>query len=309
MLRYLLAAAALKTFSATPSTKRLYRALGNTFGSGRRTRAGLPRPYIERARGIVDQARRLDLVHPGDRLLELGTGWLHWESTVLRLFFDVEVTLFDVWDNRQFEPLQRYFHDFAAVVDHEIPMTPGEAQRVHGLLDQLARTRDFDEAYALLGHRYVVNPAGTIDGLPSGAFNLVFSASVLEHVPRQHVRSTITNTFRVLRPGGHSAHLIDLGDHIAYYDPAIRSLKNYLRYSDPTWRLFFENDVQYFNRVQPAEWLSAFADAGFELIDQHRNTIDLTDVTIAEPFRGCTAQDLATSTMNVVHRKRGPADA
>src|SRR5262249_42815263 len=161
----------------------------------------------------------------------------------------------------------------------------------------------FDEAYALLGHRYVVNPEGKLDALASGTFSLVFSASVLEHVPRQQVRSTIAETFRVLRSGGHSVHLIDLGDHIAYYDPAIRSLKNYLRYSDRAWRLFFENDVQYFNRVQPAEWLSAFADAGFELIDQHRNAIDLTDLSVAEPFRGCTAQDLATSTMTVVHRK------
>src|SRR5262245_14725895 len=162
MLRYLLTAAALKAFSATPSTKRLYRGLGNSLGSTRRARAGLPQPYIDRARGIVETVRRLDLVRRGDRLLELGTGWLHWESTVLRLFFDVEVTLFDVWDNRQFGPLQRYFHDFAAVVDREIPMTPAEGRRVHDLLDRLARTRDFDEAYALLGHRYVVNSGGKI---------------------------------------------------------------------------------------------------------------------------------------------------
>ena len=71
-----------------------------------RERATRPPPYyMERARNIVEQVRRFDLIRPGDRLLEIGSGWVAWESTVLRLFFDVQVTLFDVWDDRQFAPV------------------------------------------------------------------------------------------------------------------------------------------------------------------------------------------------------------
>lgn len=303
MLRYALAAAAFKAFSAAPPTKRLYRTLGNTFGARKRARVGLPPLYVERARGIVEQVRRFDLVRPGDRLLELGTGWLHWESTVLRLFFDVRVTLFDVWDNRQFAPFQRYFSDFARVVDAEIAMAPAERERVHGLLSRIARTESFDEAYDVLGHTYVVNPRGTIDALPSDTFALVFSASVLEHVSADLVRGVVADMARVLKPGGHTLHLIDLGDHLAYYDPAVPCLKNYLRYSERTWRTLFQNDVQYFNRVQPAEWLAAFADAGLALVDERRNTIDLTGVEVAEAFKRCRATDLACSTMTVLHRR------
>lgn len=303
MLRYGLAAAAFKAFSVSPSSKRFYRTLGNTFGARKRARDGLPSLYVERARGIVEQVRRFGLVRPGDQLLELGTGWLHWESTVLRLFFDVQVTLFDVWDNRQFAPFQRYFRDFAAVVDAEIRMSPEERERVHGLLDRLAATKDFDEAYAVLGHRYVVDPRGTIDALPSDTYALVFSASVLEHIKREDARAVVADMARVLKPGGHTLHLIDLGDHLAYYDLSRTCLKQYLRYSDRTWRMLFENDVQYFNRIQPAEWLAAFRDAGLELQDQHRNEIDLTGFPIGEPFRTCEPRDLACNTMTVLHRR------
>jgi hypothetical protein len=258
---------------------------------------------MQRARAIIEQVRRFDLIRPGDRLLEIGTGWLAWESTVLRVFFDVQVTLFDVWDNRQFAPFQRYFRDFAASVDEQIPMSLEERRRVHSLLDSLAETTDWAEAYRVLGHEYVVDSHLAV--LPSDTYALVFSASVLEHIQRTILREEVAEFARVLRPGGYSLHLIDLGDHLAYYDDAIPCLKNYLRYSERTWRILFENDVQYFNRVQPAEWLSAFADAGLVLVDQTRYDIDLGTMQIAAKFREMEPVDLACGTLNLLHQKSG----
>ena len=40
-----------------------------------------------------------------------------------------------------------------------------------------------------------------------------------------------------------------------HYDTSV-SAKNYLRYSDAVWKRWFENRVQYFNRVQRREWLT-----------------------------------------------------
>ena len=98
--------------------------------------------------------------------------------------------------------------------------------------------------------------------------------------------------------------MIDLGDHLGYYDDAIPCFKEYLRYSERTWRIFFENDVQYFNRVQPAEWLAVFADAGLALVDESRpNSIDLSSVQIAAQFREMEPADLACCTLNLLHQK------
>jgi hypothetical protein len=100
MLGYMTTAAALNAFSLSPQTKQLYRWLGNTLGQRERIRRGLDMPYIGRAKKILELFEREQAIRDGDRLLEVGTGWVHWELTVLRLFYDVEITLFDVWDNR-----------------------------------------------------------------------------------------------------------------------------------------------------------------------------------------------------------------
>ena len=46
---------------------------------------------------------------------ELGTGWIHFYSLYLRLFFDFRGTLYDVWDNRQLHALKRIFSQLGAM--------------------------------------------------------------------------------------------------------------------------------------------------------------------------------------------------
>lgn len=303
MLRYMLAAGALKVFSATPQTKRLYRYLGNTVGARKRANAGLPKVYLDRAQEIIAQVRKHHAVNNGDKLLELGTGWLHWESTILRLFYDVEVTLFDVWDNRQFPAFQRYFRDFAAIVDTAIPMTETEKLRVHGLLEKIIAAPSFDEVYAILGHKYVVNPTGSLAQFPDSSFDLVFSCSVLEHVEKPIINDFMAGCYRVMKSDGLAIHLIDLGDHLTLYDHTMPYNKNYLRYSNTFWKLCFQNDVQYFNRIQRPEWLKYFADAGFRLVEERAEPIELNGLAVSKAFAGFTKEDLACLTMKVVYGK------
>jgi hypothetical protein len=100
MVKYITAAIALKVFSSSAPMRRLYRALGNHFGGWRRARGRMPDYYPERVKRLLELARTHGIVKDGARILELGTGWLHWEAMTARLFFDVEAVLFDVWDNR-----------------------------------------------------------------------------------------------------------------------------------------------------------------------------------------------------------------
>ena len=261
-------------------------------------------PITWKGRGISsNKSGDFDLVRPGDRLLEIGSGWLAWESTILRLFFDVQVTLFDVCDHRQFAPFKKYFQYFASCVDEQIAMNVKERTRVHSLLNCIAETKNWSEAYRLLGHDYIIDADRLLAPLPSNTYALVFSAAVLEHLRRALLRDEVADFARVLRPGGHSMHQIDLGDHLAYHDDAISCVKNYLRYSERTWGALFENGVQYFNRVQPAEWLRAFADAGLVLKDESRISIDLSGIKIAAQFAEMDTVDLACRTLRILHQK------
>ncbi len=77
MLKYNLAAAALKTASLNGATRGLYRRLGNFVGD--RRSAPLSDSYFENARWVLDRldGRGAATSEAPIRALELGTGWMH----------------------------------------------------------------------------------------------------------------------------------------------------------------------------------------------------------------------------------------
>ena len=306
MIRYFAAAAALKTFSYGPGMRRLYRSVGNVLGPRRRLRHGLNQNYLNRAREFLKRVRKIDAIHDGDSLLELGTGWVHWESTFIRLFYDTRATLFDVWDNRQLAALTKYFADLDQVIDKEIDVRPEERDRVHALLRRVSSATSFNELYELTGSKYVINPWGTLDDLPDASFDAIFSCSVLEHVNKELLTEYIRNFERLLKPGGYSIQTIDIGDHLSYYDDHV-SPKHYLKYSDSVWKHWFENEVQYFNRVQRSEWLELFQQAGLELveIEEELSLVAVSKNSVANQYRNFDERDLQCTTLKVVHKKTG----
>jgi SAM-dependent methyltransferase len=235
--------AASRFFSLSPQTLKLYRTLGNRVLERERLREGLPGRYIERAARLVHECRRYGAIPDGGRVLEVGTGWLHWEATIVRLLYDVQLTLFDVWDNRLWSGYKRYVEELDNVVERALDLSEFESQRAHHLLGALAQAESFEEVYGVLGAEYVINPAGTLVDFEDESFDAVLSCDVLEHVDRAILPQFTYDMHRVLRPGGYSLHQIDLSDHFWYFDPQV-SRKNYYRYSDRRWRLVFENRVQ-----------------------------------------------------------------
>lgn len=302
MVRYMMAAAALKLFSINPYMKELYRFLGNTLGAKKRIKGGLPSSYLERAKLLLELVRKYEVINDGDKLLEIGTGWVHWESTFIRLFYDVHITLFDVWDNRQLKPFKRYLSEFAERFDQEIDIPPVQREQVKNLLGSISSVDSFDEVYHLLGFEYIIEPKQMLYRFHPETFNVIFSCSVLEHIKKDILSSYVQNLFRVLMHGGWSIHTICVGDHIAYYDPNV-SEKNYLRYSPKVWKKYFENEVQYFNRVQCSEWLDIFRKVGFELLEKELIPCNIDSIKICKEYENLTRQDLECETLRIVHRK------
>jgi hypothetical protein len=303
MVRYYLAAGALKVFSANTLTRKLYRTLGNTYGAKKRVQHGMSDIYLHRAKDIIAKCRQFNVLKPGDKILELGTGWVHWESIVLRLFFDIEPYLFDVWDNRQLPAMKEYFRQFEEKIGTVMPMTDAEKKRVHELVGKIRSAETFDDVYKALNAKYVLHPEGSLAELPQNAFSLVFSVSVLEHVPYQFIKSSMDGSFGVLKPGGYAIHMTDLGDHLTLYDPTMEYDKNYLRYTNAQWKWFLQNEVQYFNRVQPAEWRQFFAKAGFTVVEEIAEPISLNGTPVSKSFAHLERRDLETLTLKTVHRK------
>jgi len=297
MLRYSLAALALKTFSLNQASRRLYRELGNTYGARRRVTVGDFDSRLKRGDLLIDLCRKHHALRDGDRLLEIGTGWMHWFSLYAALYYDLKITGFDVWDNRQFPALVAAARKLRVVLQER-----GESQRPLARLDAIISSSDMAELYRRLNFEYVIEPQGSLAQFGDRSFDNVISFHVLEHVPRANVPGLLQHMHRVLKPGATTIHQIGIDDHLAHYDRKA-SKKQYLKYSDRTWRMLFENRVQYFNRLQASEWERLFTEAGFTLIDRIAETADVRSLRIHPRFRHLPPQDHACTILTLVGRK------
>jgi SAM-dependent methyltransferase len=303
MLKYYLTAAILKTASLNGATKSLYRNIGNTVGQRGRQNKPIPPYYLKRVNRNVTLCREHDIFIGSAQVLEFGTGWMHWEALTTRLFFDFSATLYDVWDNRQMEALQSYLKQLKqALADGQIS-PPGDIKRALRIIDEIHPIKTFEELYKFLGFKYAVDPKGELDLLPDATFDVVISAGVLEHVHVDAAWKIVQGMARVLKPGGFGIHSITISDHLYHYDLSA-SPKQYLHYSERTWKLFFENEVQYINRIQRSRWLAIFERAGFDVIEDGGAFCPLNGLALNDAYRTFNQQDLECTHLELLLRKR-----
>ena len=303
MIKYVSTAVALKVFSSGPQMRSIYRRLGNQVGNRRRSTGPMPGYYVERLKRMLRLQRQHGIVKNGDRIMELGTGWLHWEALTLRLFYDIEAVLYDVWDNRQLGGLKNYVRQLGPMLDKGFELSPAELKRAQSLIAGILKSESFHELYRLLNFEYVVESSGSLAKFSTGSFQLVVSGGVLEHVYRDALPRLAGEMRRVLKPGGWAVHSIDTADHLEHYDRSV-SPKLYLTYSEPTWRRFFENEVQYINRLQRGEWLALFNSNGFELIEEEARRVDISRLKLAERYRHMEKSDLECTVLKLALKKQ-----
>ena len=279
----------------------MYRRLGNTWGSRKRSTGRMPSYYPARINRMLRIARTYGFPKDGDKLIELGTGWLHWEAITTRLFFDVRCTLFDVWDNRQIDGLKNYLGQLDCLID-QLDASQAQRTRARQLISKINAVHDYAELYALLSFEYVLDPSGDLAKFPPGSFDIAVSAGVLEHVYAEDTAAYVDGIAALLKPGGYSIHSINIRDHLYAYDRSV-SRKQYLRYPPWIWRLFFENDVQYINRIQRPEWRGLFEKAGLALVEEEVELEDLSGLKIAASYSQYDQTDLSCGGLKLVHRK------
>lgn len=113
--------------------------------------------------------------------------------------------------------------------------------------------------------------------LPSASIDVIVSKSVLEHVKPQDVEPLISETFRLLRPGGGGVHIIDLRDHmfISGDNKVTGDWLDALRYPEPLFRAMFANRSTAINRLREPDWQAIFDRHGFEISSWEQETFPL----------------------------------
>lgn len=143
-------------------------------------------------------------------------------------------------------------------------------------------------------------------GLPPASVDIVFSNSVLEHIPPNIIEGLFEEAMRILKPGGIVLHAVNCGDHYAYTDPSITQV-NYLQFTDKQWALW-NNEFQYQNRLRAKEFVAMAQRAGFTIeLDVRPLRADrlaqLATMQVAPQFAGYTRDELAATTVDFVGRK------
>ena len=302
MIKYHLSALSLKAFSSCAPARGLYRRLGNWVGGRRRTVGNMPSCYFERAERNIAWCRKYGPLCGNDLVVELGTGWVHWEALTLRLFFDFQAILYDVWDNRQLDALKSFLHQLEQRFGQQGFLEGCDFDRARSLINRIQTARTFDHLYEVLGFRYVLDPSGMMECLPREAFRLAISAGVMEHIPASTAPQFVSTMASLLVRNGFGMHGINITDHLSLYDP-LASPKQYLTYSELQWKLCFENKVQYINRIQRGEWFRMFADAGLSVVEEGGSYTDLTNLKIHPQYQRLARKDIDCTTLVLVVQK------
>jgi SAM-dependent methyltransferase len=171
--------------------------------------------------------------------------------------------------------------------------------RAAGSLDELLARANIIYHAPADGARAEWFAAGTVD--------LVYSNSVLEHVPGPVILSLMKEAHRVLKPNGLMLHAVACNDHYAHFDKSI-SYVNYLQFTDGQWRLW-NNSLNYQNRLRASDFTGMAKESGFEIIHEaramRRGTREaLERLRIAPEFAAYSSEDLAATTVDFVGRKK-----
>jgi SAM-dependent methyltransferase len=242
-------------------------------------------------------------------LLEMGTGWYPTFPFCLYLAGAARIYTLDL--HRHLE--MSLVHELADRLAAHVSLIAREAGRERA--EVAAQQRALANALAR-GASLAAATGGVVDycapadaaatGLPDASVDVVFSNSVLEHVPGAVIEACFTEALRILKPGGIVFHSVNCGDHYAYVDRSIDQL-HYLRYSDAEWAKW-NNAFLYQNRLRAGEFTAIARRAGFAIeVDTSRpnpeRLAQLDAIEVAACFAHHTRDQLAITSIDFVGRK------
>ena len=160
------------------------------------------------------------------------------------------------------------------------------------LLDALRKGSDLEAASDGVIH-YRAPADATRSTLPDGDVDVVFSNSVLEHVPPDVIDAMYAESMRILSPRGVMFHSVNCGDHYAYVDRNVHQL-NYLRYSDEEWQRW-NNAFLYQNRLRAHWFVDGARRHGFDIdLDTRTTRADSDRSALLRAWRAAASSAAST---------------
>lgn len=260
-----------RVLGKVPAGERLHFHLQRRLG-GLRTLDREIEAKVEDWRLMVGHLRTAGFKVAGTRFFEMGSGWYTTFPFCLYLAGARSVDTCDLnrhLDDELVRAMARALEQHLGMIAEETGATRGEVDvRYKALTKALAHGESVEGATGGVV-RYRAPADASKTGLAAGSLDVVFSNSVLEHVPGDVIAACLTESRRILRPQGVIFHSVNCGDHYAYTDSKIHQL-NYLKFSDDEWQRW-NNAFLYQNRLRAIDFTDLAKAAGFTIeIDTSR---------------------------------------
>ena len=258
---------------------------------------------------MVGHLRDAGIVLPGVRAFEIGTGWYPTFPFACYLAGAARVTTYDLNPHLRMDLTVRcadILGGFLPRIATAAGVPLAEVEKRHRALVERLRT-GADLGVATGGVIDYRAPAdATRSMLPDGDVDVVFSNSVLEHVPPEVIDAMYAESMRVLSPSGVMFHSVNCGDHYAYVDRNVHQL-NYLRYSDEEWQRW-NNAFLYQNRLRAHWFVDGARRHGFDIDLDTRTTREermkqLAAMPVHPQFADVPAEQLRITSVDFDARK------
>lgn len=215
---------------------------------------------------MVRHLRDARVVIADSHFFEIGTGWYPTFPFALYLAGARRITTYDLNRHLQDDLVRAAVKELGGFLNIIAEDSGSDLVEVQARYQKLAAAIDAgaDLSEATGGKiRYSAPADATATALADGEVDVVFSNSVLEHVPPEAITAMYRESMRILSPGGIMFHSVNCGDHYSYVDSSIHQL-NYLQYSDRAWKLW-NNAFLYQNRMRAHEFVEGAAALGFSI--------------------------------------------
>lgn len=245
----------------------------------------------------------------GAVMMEMGTGWYPTFPLCLHLAGAARVHTLDLNAYLKPEKTRALVARLrAAHVDAIAELSGRSAAAIGARLDTIARALDRGSSIGAatdgaIDYRAPADAARS--GLAAASVDVVFSNSVLEHVPADIIVACLAEARRILKARGVVFHAVNCGDHYAYTDGQIDQL-HYLQYSEAAWAKW-NNAFLYQNRLRAPEFTAMARAAGFAIeIDTSRprpeRVAAVKAMTIDPMFARYTPEQLAITSIDFLGR-------
>lgn len=289
-----------KTLSVVPGGRTLNDALQRTVGGLRAFDQNVSMKVNDDWVVLAGHMRELGEPLAGKRYMEIGTGWYPTLPMCFQLAGAADVITFDL--ERKLD--QRLTTRMWRELERHLPAIAEAAGRpLADVRADYTEPRPFD---------YRAPADATATQLPDESVDVVFSNSVLEHVPRNVIGLMMHEAYRVLRPGGLSIHSVNCGDHYAYFDKQI-TFMNYYQFAERDWH-FWNNRLLYQNRMRPQDFIELSEQAGLTtVIARHSPRPELLarlpSLKLAAEFQRYSPEQLCCTSVDFVGKKPHEAGA